>query len=104
MGGRLPGEMLARAEADLEPERGCKGSRGIEAQPRQQLLHQPLLPGPETPAGPPAIEVALAGFRPRFRVGPRDAAQLMAAFSSLARSTFSQEKPPSASGVRPKWP
>jgi hypothetical protein len=29
---------------------------------------------------------------------------LMAAFSSLARSTFSQEKPPSASGVRPKWP
>ncbi len=60
--------MLAGAEADLEPERGCQRGRGIEAQPRQQLLHQALLAGPETPAGPPAVEIALAGLG--FRLGP----------------------------------
>ncbi len=41
-------------------------------------------------------------------VGPahRDvlADQAKARFSSSTRSVFSQEKPPSASGVRPKWP
>ncbi len=106
MGLRLGGEMLAAAIADLQPDlvtRGVEERGGVkparfrqgEGQPRQEIVPKRLLAGPQRSSAAPAIE------RPMilWRVG-----QAKAERSAGTRSSFSQEKPPSASGLRPKWP
>jgi hypothetical protein len=109
--GRLPGQVLAAAEADLEPVAGARGAeqrceverrtrRQVDRQRRQQLVEQPLLGSAQRPAAPPAVEAfadALSGRPIRF-------AQANAARSGSTRSVRSQLKPPSASGARPKCP
>jgi hypothetical protein len=112
----LPGEMLAAAEADLEPDIGGRSweqGREIEplarpgrrdAQLRQEMGEQPLLAGSKTPAAPPSIELQPLGlFLSGHRHGRLDLAQTARSKGST-RSSFSQEKPPSGSGARPKWP
>jgi len=68
MRARLGGEMLAGAEADLEPDRArarVEQRRGVQPggerrprdlEPRQQGLDQRALAGTEGPAGAPAVE------------------------------------------------
>jgi hypothetical protein len=108
MGGGLGREMLAAAEADLQPQRGgrrIEAAAGIEGgaclgkrqgERRQPLLEQAAAPRPQPAAVAPAIEV-----RPLAAGG---LAQWSADFSPSTRSSRSQEKPPSASAGRPKWP
>jgi hypothetical protein len=106
IGGRQRREVLARAEADLEPHlRGRVGEEGarVEAGRRcvleidQKLGQQPLDQGltrrPRRLAAAPAVE----------GLAPPPVAQSAPRIAS-ARSVFSQEKPPSGSGARPKWP
>src|ERR1700722_3871134 len=98
--------MLAAAEADFQgdvvghvggPRRERSGRPGaeIERKPRQQTLDQRGLVRPQWMALAPAEEGAVA--RSFYRL-----AQLTALRSASARSVFSHEKPPSASGARPK--
>jgi hypothetical protein len=108
VGGRLGGEMLAAAEADLEPDRGRRRGeaaarverraafRQRQGELRQPVLEQAAAAGPQPSAAAAAIEA-----RP---VGPVRSAQWSADFSPSTRSSRSQEKPPSASAGRPKWP
>ena len=104
--------MLAGAEADLEPEIALRrreeglrieaaALRQREAQGGQQIAQQIALAGPQLPAAAPAIDdaPALRGLCRRFLVD-----QAKADFSCGTRSSRSQEKPPSGSGARPKWP
>jgi hypothetical protein len=101
----LPGDMLAGAEADLEPKRGRRQRlAGIEQQARQQFVDEPALAGTQAPADTPAIEVAPPGGQVAGGRGSAGVAQWKAAVRSSTRSSRSQEKPPSASGLRPKWP
>jgi hypothetical protein len=102
-------EMLATAETDLEPNRGSRGTEEsicIEAtrcwevyrQPRQQFVDEGLLSGTQSPPAAAAEDLMTplrlaAGFVPQ-----------KARRSSSTRSSRSQEKPPSGSGRRPKWP
>jgi len=97
-------QMLAAAEADLQPyrsPRGAEQSAGIEAdrrrnshsKPRQQPIDEGLLPGTKRPA-PAAAENEQRGLRAKNRQKMRR--------SSSTRSSFSQEKPPSGSACRPK--
>jgi len=101
-------QVLARPEAELEPYRlhrcGKKAarleqtfSRHIEAELRQKRCEEFALRGPQLTA------VATAVDDPRVRRidGGRACVQ-NAARNSVTRSSRSQEKPPSASGVRPK--
>src|SRR5215472_12903115 len=99
-------QMLAAAEADLQPYRSPRGTEqnaGIETvrrrdshgKPRQQLGDEGLLPGTKRPA-PAAAENEQGGLRATNRQKMRR--------SSSTRSSFSQEKPPSGSACRPKWP
>ena len=109
--GRLRGEMLARAEADLEPQRTLiilgvaeqrrrvdRSGRG-DADRRQQRLDEIGLTGAELVPLTAPIETAEGGG-----AGCVIGGQATAALSLSTRSSFSQLKPPSASGVRPKWP
>jgi hypothetical protein len=106
----LRSQMLAGTESKLEPDRfdwrveqsaGLEPSdfRQVEAQIGKQRRQDLALSGPQLAAAAAAIEDPLAGC---VRIGglrPQNAA-----LSSFTRSSRSQEKPPSASGVRPKWP
>ena len=97
---RLGREMLAAAETDFEPHRlwGMieQGDR-VEFRPqrdpqvRQQLLDQGLAARAQLLAVTPPIQYS-------------SLYQLSAAVSVSTRSRRSQEKPPSSSGARPKWP
>ena len=103
----LPGEMLAGAETDFEPARGGHRSRGIESEPRKQRLHQALLARAKAPADAPAVKIPWSWTlrrAARVFVVRRSPAQWRAAFRLSTRSRRSQEKPPSGSGLRPKWP
>ena len=108
MGRGLPGKVLAAAEADLQPdildvaEQALRllerAHARLDAQSGEQVLDQPRLAGAQRRTLAPAIELApVLGV-----VIGRD--QVRARLSSPERSTRSQEKPPSASGGRPKWP
>jgi hypothetical protein len=107
---RLPGEMFAGAKANFEPQpvRGFRETgvrrkrRRLESTLtigdqnfdfRQQRIDQRLAIGPKRPPKPPTVQRTLGRT-----------VQLNANFSWSAISVFSQEKPPSASGLRPKWP
>jgi hypothetical protein len=104
---RLGNQVLTAAEADLQPDRinragkqrlkiGRRRRRDIDAQARQQRGEQFRLAGAQPFALAPAVERAGTGFALL--------AQLTARFRLAARSVCSQEKPPSRSGARPKWP
>jgi len=91
------GQMLATAETDLQPARlGRPGQRigQIDAQPGQQRFGQRQMMTAQGFA--PAPPVKLEAWRL--------ARHFTAALSAFTRSVFSQEKPPSFSGLRPKWP
>src|SRR5262249_3633925 len=97
----LPQEMLAGAEADLEPDIVDRHGEGlarrveackIERQPRQQQAAQAGLVRRELRPLATAVELLAVTFRMTQN------ARLIAS----ARSVFSHEKPPSASGSRPK--
>jgi hypothetical protein len=117
MGPRLGDEMLAAAEADLEPdfprrEREQRGAiadrRWIDLEPRQAFFDQRSMIGPQRLAAAAPVERAprriLVDARARL-IGVRlRTDQETRPRNELARSVFSQEKPPSASGLRPKWP
>jgi len=104
----LPGQMLTGAKSDFEPDRTrvpCKQGVGIQLfrfripvasgqrdfDLRQQPVDQNLAAGAERSAEAPTVQRPL-----------RSVAQLNADFSVSAISVFSQAKPPSASGWRPK--
>ena len=101
-------EMLAAAETDFEPNRGSRGTeegvrievtrcREVHRQPRQQFVDEGLLSGTQSPPAAAAEDLMAP-----FRLGTRYAQK--ARRSSSTRSSLSQEKPPSGSGWRPKWP
>ena len=108
MGGRLRREVLAGTEADLEPQRRRRGAeqalrieplafrRQRHRQRRQQLVEQRSAARPQLAAVAPAVEGR------RRRVGRPG--QWKADLRLSTRSSRSQEKPPSASAGRPKWP
>ena len=112
---RPGGQMLAAAEADLEPEfagaNGRTGSRPrarpVDLEPRQQFGHEPRVIGAQrlalaAPVERPTLDRVGRGVRLRSAPSSRHDQARRANWS--ARSVFSQEKPPSASGARPKWP
>ena len=114
-------EVLAAAETYLEPdlarsEREQRLARGerrrIHLQSRQQLRDEARVMGAQrlapdaamnqpTPARAGLGGVGFAARRERRRDGLGDYARPR---NCSARSVFSQEKPPSASGARPKCP
>ena len=107
MGRGLPGQMLAAAEADLEPDildvsveqlPRIVERPGFGADSGQNRLDQPRLTGAQRRSLAPAVELA-----PPLRM-VAGGLQASARRSSSDRSTRSQENPPSASGGRPKWP
>ena len=97
---RLGGEMFAAAETNFEPyrvglviEQGrrIESRLGGDQQSRQQRIDQRLAAPAQPLAVTPPVELPVPY-------------QQSAAFRSSTRSRRSQEKPPSASGARPKWP
>lgn len=107
----LLGKVLAGAEADLEPKLGRRNGeealrietallREIDPQLGQQRREEIALAGPQAPAAAPAVEDAPPCVGTRLR----RIRQAKAERRLGTRSTRSQEKPPSASGWRPKWP
>ena len=101
-------EMLAAAETDLEPNRGACGTeqgsdvevtrcREVYRQPRQQFIDEGLLSRTQSPPAAAAEDLMTP-----LRLAARCAQK--ARRSSSTRSSLSQEKPPSGSGRRPKWP
>ena len=116
IGLRLLNEMLACAEPDLQPHFARR--RG-ERTPRRQRLRrnrkqrqrfgeQTLLARAKRLAAAASIEPA-SRRRPVASADSQSSASQWAAGqararSVSARSVFSHEKPPSASGARPKWP
>ena len=110
MGCGLMGEMFAAAEADLEPDLIDIAEQGLRVyppvpkrngDPRKEGLHQIRLTRLQGLALGAPINVAAraVGFAAQGVPSQRTAAAILS-----ARSVFSQEKPPSESGVRPKWP
>ena len=107
---RLGDQMLAAAEADLEPklarlERKQRRSgferRRIDLKRRQALGDQARMMRAQRLALAAPVKGAA---RLRFADAVPATALTRAQRSWSARSVFSQEKPPSASGSRPKWP
>src|SRR5579883_1792486 len=111
----LGDQMLAAAKADFEPDlaglerkkrRAIKPRRDAHFDLRQQFTQQRCVMAAQGLAMRPSINDAplagLAGGRRIIVVVQRDQAARRLKFST--RSVFSQEKPPSASGLRPKWP
>ena len=111
----LPEEMLAAAEADFQPHilRGRpeqrrewlrRGPVEIQFQARQCCSQQVLLAGGKSATDVTTIDEPALYYR-LARIGPAVGCnQLSASLIGSTRSSFSQEKPPSASGLRPKWP
>ncbi len=93
---RLMRKMLAAAEADLKSDGPVLEvvARWIELELRQKLGHQPRVMRTQGLALAPPVELE----------APFPVAHFTAALSALTRSVFSQEKPPSPSACRPKWP
>ena len=92
---RLMRQMLAAAEPNFQPHFADRQwIVQINPQLRQQFFHQLQMMTAQglTPA-PPVKLIAFLVF-----------AHFTAALRAFTRSVFSQEKPPSFSGVRPKWP
>jgi hypothetical protein len=106
MGAGLRQQVFAAAKADLEPDfardereeaGGARDRARRDVEPGQKLFDQRGVIGPQRLAAAAPVKraprafaiVAVQETRPR---------------NWLARSVFSQEKPPSASGLRPKWP
>jgi hypothetical protein len=104
---RLRRQMLAGAEADLEPDRLDRAieqptridrplARQFDPQPRQQRVEKLALSRAELAAATAAVQErparAVAGIAQNT------------ARSCGTRSRRSHEKPPSASGARPKCP
>jgi hypothetical protein len=100
--------MLAGAEPDFEPDRATRGAeegtdvettrfRNIYCQLRQRCVDAGLLPRAQRPPAAPAEDVLTTL---RLAAGASQKARR----NSSARSSLSQEKPPSGSGGRPKWP
>ena len=92
---RLMRQMLTTAKADFQPNlTGRQGVFQIDLQLRQQLFHElQMMTAQGFSAAPPVILKAFLAF-----------AHFTAALRAFTRSIFSQEKPPSFSGFRPKWP
>ena len=93
------GKMFPPAETDLEPApRTSCGQRlgNVNGNPGQEFIHQLRM---QTAQGFPfAPSVKLVDWYGRCHFAA------MAFLSLATRSVFSQEKPPSLSGLRPKWP
>ncbi len=92
---RLVRQMLAAAKTDFQPHLACgQGIFQVNPQLRQQVFHQlQMMTAQGFTAAPPVILKAFLAF-----------AHFTAALRAFTRSIFSQEKPPSFSGFRPKWP
>jgi hypothetical protein len=74
MAGGLPGQVLAAAEADLEPPAGARrreqpgkierrGRGQADRQAGQDLVEQSLLGGAQRPAAAPAVDAVAEGAR-----------------------------------------
>jgi hypothetical protein len=131
MGSGLRNQIFAAAEADFEPDRIDRRRKQLreirrrrllesERKPRQQRLHQRSVVRPQRVALTAAEEGAVTktgGVVTRhLTIKPRSCrqagvdrtagqvSQVAARRSASTRSVRSQEKPPSGSGARPKWP
>ncbi len=94
---RLMGQMLSTAEANFESNfAGQASKRIIEINPqfRQQFIHEPQMMTAQSLTPAPSKKLKGSFFFAHFT----------AAVRAVTRSIFSQEKPPSFSAVRPKWP
>jgi hypothetical protein len=95
---RLMRQVLAAAEADFQPAPlSHAGQRIMQRHPEvgQQLVHEfGMMTAQGFTLAPPIELEPLFGVDDHFS----------AALSAFTRSIFSQEKPPSFSGARPKWP
>ena len=103
-------QVFPGAETDLEPDfgnralesafevEGCARGWELQAQPGQQGLDQRLAAGTQFVAAAPAVPAKRFVTDIGAQVAPK------ADFRSSTRSMLSHEKPPSASGARPKWP
>ena len=109
---RLPGKMLAGAKADFEPagghgagkKRGRIEFRAAGGQWHRQDRQQPVQQRPTTSTKLAAMPPAERPYR-RIRWAVFVLfGQPWAEIRASTRSVFSQENPPSASGVLPKWP
>jgi hypothetical protein len=114
----LGDQVLAAAEADFEPDLGRRrgeqrarverpGRRQRDGEARQRLVDQKLAAGTQPAAAAAAIEeeAPARGFSRRFSGAHRAGGGAQKTdFSRSTRSVRSHEKPPSFSGLRPKWP
>ena len=118
-------QMLAAAEADLEPNFAYLGleqrgwieavGRGRQGEPAREevfLQHQ-LREGPQLRPPMPTPHLPVRSLVNRSGLGrvttfvarlQGASAQLKARVNSSTKSRRSQAKPPSVSGTRPKWP
>ena len=103
----------AAAEADLQPhlangrgkERGKeRGRSGRAGRARGAARPRPAATAGARSSGARACARTSAARPARLACEISAASQAAAFLIASARSVFSQEKPPSASGVRPKWP
>jgi len=110
MVGGLGRQVLACTEADFQPDirAGRTEPRTqsvlslqafrVDSKLRQQAVNQSLATEAQLFAVPSAIPARVGIFRCADQDAPK------ADFRSAAMSVRSQEKPPSSSGMRPKWP
>src|SRR6185437_3146784 len=99
-------EMLPGAKADFQPD--FLDARKIVAWIGARLKREGEL-GKEGPAQFHLASGLFGTFAPAIQFPPPGGGRLFglsqtAPLIASARSVFSQEKPPSASGSRPKWP
>ena len=108
VGRGVGGQMVAPAEADLEPDvidrrgeqrrqRGRRRRGEVDGEGRVGVGHEAAAAGGKGLALPPAVE-------PPSLLAVHAQTQRRALRSVSARSVFSHEKPPSSSAGRPKWP
>ena len=106
-------QMFRPAKADLQPDfvrrereqsAAIADLRAADLEPRQKLGDQARLMGPQPSAPAAPVERAARRIAGRLALLRRAADQATRPRSWLTRSVFSHEKPPSASGGRPKCP
>src|SRR5436853_183501 len=100
--GRVVGPVGRETEGAVRLEHARDGSNGL-------ILHEAALPKPALRPGIGVAQVeplaaASAGGLCAVRKRRACQAHRSARLSASARSILSQEKPPSLSGARPKWP
>ena len=100
---RSPARGRSRRRKQLRRIELARSRAGAEPKLRQALVQQPPAP-PAAAAWPCAAAVDLPADRGWRRAARPAPSGQNAPRSSSARSVRSQEKPPSASGSRPKWP